>query len=102
MTGLSEDWFRANSARVIDLGEARKKRKKSQREQEEDEQRRTRYAVIERAGAIFGDEMAAYSAAYVGVKERLLDLGFSVAYADKAAKLLATDYEADAKEPSFW
>jgi nucleosome binding factor SPN SPT16 subunit len=102
MARLTEEWFRANAAKVIDIGAARKKKKRSEREAEEAEQRRTRAAVIDRAGAIFGDEMAAYSAAFVGVKERLLDLGFSVGYADKAAKLLATDYEADAKEPSFW
>jgi hypothetical protein len=102
MAPLSEQWFRANSARVIDLGEARKKRQKSEREQEDEEQERVRAAVIARAGEVFPPNMAAYSAAYVGVKERLLSLGFSTGYADKAAKLLALDYEGGHDEPTFW
>jgi len=102
MSGLSERWFRANSARVIDLGEARKKRKKSEREAEDEEQEQIREAVLGRAAEVFPPEIAAYSAAYVAVKERLLGIGFSPAYADKAAKMIAVDYEAGIDEPSFW
>jgi nucleosome binding factor SPN SPT16 subunit len=102
MSGLSEKWFRANSARVIDLGEAREKRKKTEREGEDEEQERIREAVLARASEVFPPNVAAYSAAYVAVKERLLGLGFSTGYADKAAKLIALDYEGGHDEPTFW
>lgn len=102
MRGLSTEWFRVNSARVIDLGEARERRKDSERKAEDEEQKRIREGVIARASEMFPPSAVAYSAAYIAVKERLLGLGFSTGYADKAAKLIALDYEGGHDEPSFW
>ncbi len=102
MKGLSRAWFRANAGKVIDIGKARKKHKSKRKEPEEPTPREIRAQVIGRAAAVFGDDDAAYAAAYVAVKERLLSLGFGTGYADKAAKMIATDYEQALKEPSFW
>jgi hypothetical protein len=101
MKGLSTAWFRANAAKVIDIGLARKKRKRSQRDAEEDEQRDIRARVIERAESLFPSKEAAYGAAFVGIKDRLLSLGFSVRYANEAARWLAVDYEAGVDRPTF-